>query len=237
MIVNSNMSFGKWSRIRSSVIAEENLCTYGHNVKIVSANGTVTEWGRAVGSRESRDRSAVAFALNNADVKVAPGTQAPSLAALLERTWTSTWMHNSTSGHARLMVNRITRESGHLLGNEVTFDRLEEECLKWLKDGMAPATVNRRMAAVRTALGEAHARGLLAVLPKVPKYPEKNFKERYVTPEEEARVLAWLNGKAAAEALDPEGTGAWTYMAALTSFLIDTGCRLGEALNVEPASR
>jgi len=29
-------------RIRSSVIADKNLSTYGHNVKIVTANGTVT---------------------------------------------------------------------------------------------------------------------------------------------------------------------------------------------------
>jgi hyperosmotically inducible protein len=41
-------------RIRKSVLADKNLSTYGHNVKIVAVNGTVTLNG-VVRSEQERD--------------------------------------------------------------------------------------------------------------------------------------------------------------------------------------
>jgi hyperosmotically inducible periplasmic protein len=40
--LNNSVDMDLTRRIRSSVTADKNLFTYGHNVKIVTANGTVT---------------------------------------------------------------------------------------------------------------------------------------------------------------------------------------------------
>src|SRR5437763_150777 len=64
-------------RIRSSVIADKNLSTYGHNVKIVAANGTVTLNGVVRSADEKSQVGAKAAAIAGQehvvnDLKVQP---------------------------------------------------------------------------------------------------------------------------------------------------------------------
>ena len=54
-------------RIRSSVTADKNLSTYGHNVKIVTANGTVTVNGVVRSEDETTDIGAKAAAVAGKD--------------------------------------------------------------------------------------------------------------------------------------------------------------------------
>ena len=178
--------------------------------------------------------SVIAAAIKLDGVKQSPGAVTPSLATLLERTYLSTWVHNESASYARLMVNRISREIGHWLGDEITHDRLKDYCLGMLRDGAKPATVNRRMSHISLALKEALSDGLLKSVPKIPRYKERNVKERYLTDAEEAGAMAWMDRKVQAEGFDPNGTGEWRYVRALIIFLIDSGCRLSEALASEP---
>jgi len=175
----------------------------------------------------------VARAIQTAGKPQASLGVAPSLGELLERCFERKWQHNKRADYARLMVNRLRREVGFWLSDEVTKDKLEDYCNGLLKAGKRPATVNRRMSCIGTALREAHESGLIAAVPKVPRYAERNRKERYLTAAEEAEVMEFLKGKAMAEAYTPGSDGAWAYMRALVPFLIDTGCRLSEALGAE----
>ena len=64
-------------RIRSSVTADKSLSTYGHNVKIVTANGTVTLNGVVRSDDEKAEIGAKAAAIAGKDhvvndLKVAP---------------------------------------------------------------------------------------------------------------------------------------------------------------------
>ena len=64
-------------RIRSSVVADKNLSTYGHNVKIVAANGTVTLNGVVRSADEKSQVGAKATAIAGQehvvnDLKVQP---------------------------------------------------------------------------------------------------------------------------------------------------------------------
>jgi len=86
-----------------------------------------------------------------------------------------------------------------------------------LKEGRAPATVNRYLATLRAILGRAcRDWGVLSEVPQVRLFPLRNQKDRVVSDEEEDRIL-----NQSARHLRP-----------LVIFLIDTGARLSEALDV-----
>lgn len=183
------------------------------------------------GAADKAAPSVVARAVQQTGAKA--GAVSPSLAGLLERTYLSKWQHNVSADYTRLMINRLTREIGWWLADEITHDRLREYCLGMMKEGAKPATVNRRMSHVGLALREAHHDGLIKVLPKLPRYAERNVKERYLSADEEKAVMAWVDRKALCESYDPDTGQDWRYMQALVPFLIDTGCRLSEALGAQ----
>ena len=106
----------------------------------------------------------------------------------------------------------------------------EETCLsaftapviaKWrdqlLREGRAPATVNRYLATLRAILGRAcRDWGALSEVPQIKLFPLRNQRDRVVSAEEEDRIL-----EQSASHLRP-----------LVIFLVDTGARLSEALDV-----
>jgi integrase len=85
--------------------------------------------------------------------------------------------------------------------------------------GLAPGSVDRRMAALRSILREAELRGALRSLPRFPSAPRPRGRSRVLS---EAEVAAL---EAAMAAQDPQ-------LGALVRFLADTGCRVGEALSL-----
>jgi len=89
---------------------------------------------------------------------------------------------------------------------------------KGLAEGKAPATVNRYLAIVRAILNRAHEDwGVLSVVPKFKLLSFHNMRYRFLTDEEEQRLLA-----ASAEHLQN-----------LIIFLLDTGARKTEALTLK----
>jgi integrase len=154
-----------------------------------------------------------------------------NLAEALERTLNNHWAGTPSEGQIKFVVRRLEREIGHWLLTEIDYRKLKEYADGCIKQGKKPATVNRRMSAMKVALRDACRMGDLTAMPMFPsQLPENNIRERYLSAEEEQRVQAYLGKRVAVELI--EGGDDWQYLANLFVFLIDTGCRLGEALKL-----
>lgn len=141
-----------------------------------------------------------------------------ALSELLEGLLASPWGQTASWQSKRSLVRAISASLGGLKASQVTYPVLERQVNAWAAEGLAPATINRRLSAIRQVLQVELRRGNLAALPDMPHQRENNRKEEYLSAEDEPRLLAQLGP---------------TY-AALVIFLVDTGARLGEALALKP---
>jgi integrase len=87
--------------------------------------------------------------------------------------------------------------------------------------GLSDATINRKVSALSAVLKKAVIWGELKALPIIEYRKERNGRIRWLTEEEERRVLEYL-----------ENSEGHSEMASLVIFLLDTGCRLSEALAI-----
>lgn len=85
--------------------------------------------------------------------------------------------------------------------------------------GNSNATINRKMAALSKLLRKAYRMGDIHSLPEFRRQKERAGRIRFLELEEEDRLFA---------AIAARSTDAWR----LSVFLVDTGARLGEALNL-----
>lgn len=86
--------------------------------------------------------------------------------------------------------------------------------------GNANGTINRKLAALSKMLRLASDRGWIEKMPRVGRLKEAEHRLRWLTDEEEGLVIDWFT--------DRDDTD----MADLVAFLLDTGLRLSEAINV-----
>jgi integrase len=117
---------------------------------------------------------------------------------------------------------RLHREFGHLKLDAITRQHVQTYLASLVsKEGLKPATGNRTISLLRRILGVALEWQLIEKHPiaRVKLLPENNKSDRYMTPEEMARLMAVLK----------------TYPARLpcqvAMLLLATGARLSEALN------
>lgn len=153
-----------------------------------------------------------------------------TLGQTLERTYREKWAESKSGGVMRHMVNVLTREVGGWRLRDTTYARLKDYCETLKEDGLAPATINRRMSAVGVAMRESARRGECE-RPDMPHYTENNKRERYMTEQEERAVSDWLDRKVASDKFF--GAGEWAAVRALFVVLIDTGMRFSEAFKAE----
>ncbi len=85
--------------------------------------------------------------------------------------------------------------------------------------GNSNATINRKMAALSKLLRKAHRMGDIHSLPEFRRQKERAGRIRFLEPEEEAMLFS---------AIRKRDEACWR----LAIFLVDTGCRLGEALSL-----
>jgi integrase len=140
----------------------------------------------------------------------------------MEKHYATHWASMKSRIVMRHVVNRLCAEIGYWPVQEVTYGKLKDYGDALIVSGKKPATVNRRMSAISSTLTEAKRREELSVTPEIPFWKENNKRERYMSIDEEARVLAWL---AKYGTLDDE----LLYVRQLAIFLIDTGFRFSEA--------
>lgn len=90
-----------------------------------------------------------------------------------------------------------------------------------LRNGTRPGTINRKVSALRAMLSDAALHGHIDTVPTLPRQlKQTNGRERVLSTEEEAKLLGAL-----LRLEEP-------MVADLVQFLIETGCRLGEALRL-----
>ncbi|WP_164114883.1 tyrosine-type recombinase/integrase [Stenotrophomonas maltophilia] len=160
------------------------------------------------------------------------GTLGDALKIALEHVWRG----QKSEPEKRKLVGKIMREIGHWPRDLITHDRLRDY-LDSLQVGtahpkpMKAATKNRYVSAISTALGYAYREDSTYRVPKLPSWAENNVKERYLTQEEEQRLLGWFADNTA------PGMKERSYLWHLVILLLDTGMRATEALEVMTKDR
>ncbi len=159
-----------------------------------------------------------------------------TLGDALKVTLEKVWDGQKSGPEKRKMVGKIAREIGHWPVTAITHDRLRDY-LDGLQVGtanpkpMKPATKNRYVSAISTALGYAFRDDTTYRVPKLPSWSENNVKERYLTADEEAQLLGWFVDNTA------PGMKERNYLWHLVILLLDSGMRAAEALEVMSADR
>lgn len=164
--------------------------------------------------------------VEGATTETARATNDTTLGMALHDTYERLWRGQRSSKEKLYLIRALARDIGHWPIGSVTWKRLSDYCDTLADRGDAPATRNRKMSAISTAMRECRKRGLVVNIPDFPHFKEDNIKERYLQDHEEAALLAHWDAHLAPA--DTEGH----FMRALVLFLLDTGCRCGEALGV-----
>jgi len=103
------------------------------------------------------------------------------------------------------------------LVEEISSAVLQDYVLKLKEKGLSPSTINRKLAALKTILRVAQIDGHIPAVPYVKMEREPEPRSRVLTQQEEETLFSLL----------PEPH------ANLARFLVDTGCRVKEALRLE----
>lgn len=92
--------------------------------------------------------------------------------------------------------------------------------------GYAPGTIKRKMDMVSKSLAMAAKWDIIIAKPPMPTFKVDNSRTRVITDAEEVAIFAAVDRRRMAEP-----TRDWRRIRALLTFLMDTGCRLGESLH------
>lgn len=147
-----------------------------------------------------------------------------TLGAALAVTYETVWRHQKSAANMAYRTKTLIADVGDIPLDDLDYQRLNRAAHEWRMAGDKPATMNRKMSAISRAVSEASKLGWIDKMPKFPRFAEDNVRERYLTREEEERLLKAIDDRIAPAYPD------WRYIRALVVFLIDTGLRLGEAL-------
>lgn len=147
-----------------------------------------------------------------------------TLGYALQRTYDERWSRQKSHRETRYTVDRLIREVGYWPLARVSYSQLNDYGQELTRAGDKPATRNRKMTAIRTALRDAKLRGEIETMPSVPSWPEDNMKDRYLTDAEEDALAESMAAHIAPA--DEDGQ----YMRRMVPFLLDTGLRAGEAI-------
>ena len=175
---------------------------------------------------------------------VTPTPSAPSkssgmtMGQLLDLCCKTVWAPRNVRSQRTVKSNaKILRE---MIGDEpvsdMTFTRLELLVQELFNRGYAAGTVHRKMCAVSKALNYAakitgpNGKPVFHGKPSMPTVVTKNSRSRVITAAEEKAIFSAIEKRA-----NSEPARSWTRFAHLIRFLLDTGCRLGEALNLSDA--
>lgn len=165
-----------------------------------------------------------------------PGNQT-TMRELFDRAQATVW--HPSQAKSQGTINSNVKILNTIIGDEpvaaMTYTRLEKLVEELRLLGYAPATIKRKLDAVSKVLRMAtkwtdpQGRPLLAAKPTMPTIKVNNLKDRTVSPVEEAAIFNAIETRRQAEP-----GRQWRRLSVLIRFLLDTGARLGEALNVGP---
>lgn len=118
---------------------------------------------------------------------------------------------------------------------EITYDTVLVMVQRMRSAGYAPATIQRKLTTLSTALKwctvwqDGTGRPYLLAKPIFPLVKVDNMRDRFMTSEEEIKAFDFIRQQKVVS-----GSRDWWVLECLIAFLIDVGCRLGEALGTRP---
>lgn len=132
------------------------------------------------------------------------------------------WVHRK----AFVELDSQGRHVLRVLGGDRRLESIDSTAVRALvghyKDrGASNGTINRKLAALSKMMKHAHKCGMIHTVPPIPKLPERQGRIRFLTLDEERELIRQFRHH-----------GRVPY-AQLCLFLVDTGCRVSEALRVE----
>lgn len=133
----------------------------------------------------------------------------------LEVRWRGTSGERTAAIYSQAAVDHF---GPHTLLSEVTAPAVDAWRRKLLAAGNRPATVNKKVSALRAMLADAHLRGHITSVPKLPPQLKlQNTKDRVFSDQEVALICDWFQQAGHPAAAD------------LLVFLLESCCRWGEA--------
>lgn len=132
------------------------------------------------------------------------------------------WQGTSGQRTAEIYSQAVCDHFGpHTLLSEVTAQGVDAWRQKLLAQGNRPATINKKVSALKAMLNDAHLRGHLAEVPRLPQQLRlQNTKDRVITDQEQRLLCHWFKQAGHPAAAD------------LLVFLLETCARWGEAENL-----
>jgi integrase len=146
------------------------------------------------------------------------------LSQLLPRAAKMIWKQDKHGIMSVAKVQWIIRECGDIRLDAIPHNYVEKLVLKLQARGLAPATINRYLSALMAVLrwGAKPARGYVKALPEADWQAEHEGRIRWLTKDEEQRLIATLRALGYDEVAD------------LCTVAVDTGCRRGELMEAQP---
>lgn len=148
-----------------------------------------------------------------------------TISALRDRVYTLVWSRQKAARESASVARQVVA----YFGDDRSVSTIDRKAvgdfrITLLAAGNSPATVNRKLASLSKMLSVACEEGWIPNRPKITRERESVGRDRFLTHEEEDTLIATLRVWGQHEAAD------------LVMFLLDTGCRLGEALDLRWSS-
>jgi integrase len=140
------------------------------------------------------------------------------LDAVTNRFWKGTANEDKAVANAEEVIEIL---GAHRRPSEITPLDIDALVGELRKRGNADSTVNRKLAALGKLLSFAQSRGIIKAKPRIERQREKQGRLRYLTIEEERRILQHIANAGDTDFHD------------LVVFLVDVGCRIGEACRMK----
>lgn len=159
-----------------------------------------------------------------------------TVAQLLEHVRRTKWREVRSQATINSNIKILCRMVGTLAVSSVTSETITRLRERMEAEGSKPATIQRKLDSLFKALklalvwdgGTDTGVPILHRLPERPTIRVDNYKDRVVSLEEQEEIQ-----KALIKRIGDEPMRDWQRFRVLLRFLLDTGCRLSEALNVD----
>lgn len=189
----------------------------------VSINGTrKTSLCKTKAEALARKRELLELLLAK-DATPAPVLQLFSLADARRLSLDVRWRGTSGERTAAIYSQSVLDHFGaHTLLSEINAKGVDAWRQKLLAKGNRPATVNKKVSALKAMLADAHLRGHISEVPRLPSQLKlQNTKDRVLSDQEQRLLCHAMKAMGQPAAAD------------LLVFLLETACRWGEAENLK----
>lgn len=148
------------------------------------------------------------------------GTSSVTLKAAIQAVYDRHWSQQKSSEIAFANAQRVLNIVGDVSLKSITTETVDRIVSAMQKDGSAPGTINRKLAALSKVLHFAAKRGWIDGVPKFDRMREPKGRIRWFTEQEEQAILDWFD------------TAGFDEMRDITVMLVDSGMRLGELMRL-----